>query len=92
MDALLFFQGPDIRLILTWGPSPPDLDSYVKFFDANGTEQCKLSWYNKACGDYATLDVDEKNVRKNKYISCSPDPTTNYATKNSSSIIILFFS
>ena len=80
---MLFFQGPDIRLILTWGPSPSDLDSYVKFFDASGTEQCKLYWNNKACGDYATLDVDETNVRKHYlYRSCSPNPTTNFETTN----------
>ena len=64
LDTFLLFQGPDIRLILTWGPSPSDLDSYVKFFDASGNEECKLYWNNKACGDYATLDVDETNVRK----------------------------
>lgn len=57
--------GPDIRLILTWGPSPSDLDSYVKFFDASGNEECKLYWNNKACGDYATLDVDETNGGNN---------------------------
>jgi len=57
--------GPDIRLILTWGPSPSDLDAQVKFFDSNGNEQCKLYWNNKACGDYATLDVDETNGGNN---------------------------
>jgi len=57
--------GPDIRLILTWGPSPSDLDAQVKFFDASGNEQCKLYWNNKKCGDYATLDVDETNGGNN---------------------------
>merc|ERR1711933_426682 len=63
--------GPDIRLILTWGPSPSDLDAQVKFFDSNGNEQCKLYWNNKACGDYATLDVDETNGGNN-----GPETTT----------------
>jgi hypothetical protein len=53
--------GPDLRLILTWGPQPSDLDSEVKFFDASGNEVCKLYWNNKHCEDYATLDVDETN-------------------------------
>merc|ERR1711997_1173278 len=57
--------GPDLRLILTWGPSPSDLDAQVKFFDASGNEQCKLYWNNKKCGDYATLDVDETNGGNN---------------------------
>jgi hypothetical protein len=53
--------GPDLRLILTWGPTPSDLDSEVKFFDASGNEVCKLYWNNKHCEDYASLDVDETN-------------------------------
>jgi len=57
--------GPDLRLILTWGPSPSDLDAQVKFFDASGNEQCKLYWNNKKCGDYASLDVDETNGGNN---------------------------
>ena len=52
----------DLRLILTWGPTPSDLDSEVKFFDASGNEVCKLYWNNKHCEDYASLDVDETNV------------------------------
>ena len=54
-----------MRLILTWGPTPSDLDSRVKFFDANGDEVCKLYWNNKKCDDYASLDVDVSNVRYN---------------------------
>ncbi len=55
-------QGPDLRLVLTWGPTPSDLDSRVVFFNDNGDEVCKLYWNNKKCDDYATLDVDETNV------------------------------
>merc|ERR1712077_97407 len=57
--------GPDLRLILTWGPSPSDLDSEVKFFDASGNEVCKLNWNNKHCEEYASLDVDETNGGNN---------------------------
>jgi len=53
--------GPDLRLVLTWGPTPSDLDSRVVFFNDNGDEVCKLYWNNKKCDDYATLDVDETN-------------------------------
>ena len=49
--------------MLTWGPNPSDLDSMVRFFDENGNEVCKLYYSNKNCGDYATLDVDETNVK-----------------------------
>ena len=56
------FQSQDIRLLLTWGHDPLDLDSHVKFFDANGNEVCELNWQNKNCDDYVTLDVDETNV------------------------------
>ena len=49
--------------MLTWGPNPSDLDSMVRFFDENGNEVCKLCYSNKNCGDYATLDVDETNVK-----------------------------
>ena len=56
------FQGPDVRLLLTWSHDPLDLDSRLKFFDANGDEVCELYWRNKNCDDYATLDVDETNV------------------------------
>ena len=38
---------PDMSLILTWGPSPSDLDAQVRFFDASGNEVCKLYWKNK---------------------------------------------
>ena len=55
-------QSPDIRLVLTWGPHPSDLDSMIRFFDENGNEVCKLYYPNKKCEDYATLDVDETNV------------------------------
>lgn len=48
--------------MLTWGPQPSDLDSRVKFFNSDGNEVCELAWNNKACDDYATLDVDETNV------------------------------
>jgi len=57
--------GPDLRLILTWGPSPSDLDAQVKFFDSDGNEECKLYWNNKKCGDYASLDVDNTNGGEN---------------------------
>ena len=56
------FQGPDVRLVLTWGHDPSDLDSHLKFFDANGNEVCELNWQNRNCDDYASLDVDETNV------------------------------
>jgi len=55
----------EMRLILTWGPTPSDLDSRVKFFDANGDETCKLYWNNKKCDDYASLDVDVSNGGNN---------------------------
>jgi len=51
----------EMRLILTWGPTPSDLDSRIKFFDASGDEICKLYWNNKKCDDYASLDVDVSN-------------------------------
>ena len=50
-----------MRLILTWGAKPSDLDVRVKFFDSNGNVLCKLFWNNRKCEDYATLDVDETN-------------------------------
>jgi len=57
--------GPDLRLVLTWGPQPSDLDSRVKFFNTNGDEVCKLYWNNKKCDEYASLDVDETNGGNN---------------------------
>ena len=48
--------------MMTWGHDPLDLDSHLKFFDANGNEVCELNWQNRDCDDYAKLDVDETNV------------------------------
>ena len=61
--------------MLTWGPNPSDLDSMVRFFDENGNEVCKLYYSNKNCEDYATLDVDETNV---KYFFCTEKFETKY--------------
>ena len=59
-----------MRLVMTWGSSPSDLDSHVRFFDANGNEQCHLFYGKRECDDqsgdgyeYATLDVDQQQVR-----------------------------
>ena len=52
-----------MRLVMTWGSSPSDLDSHVKFFDANGNEQCHLYYGKRECDNYATLDVDQTEVR-----------------------------
>ena len=60
-----------MRLVLTWGPSPSDLDSEVKFFDINGNVICRTYYADPvSCVDslgatYMHLDVDETNVRIN---------------------------
>ena len=67
-----------MRLVLTWGPNPSDLDSEVKFFDIDGNVICR-TYYGapSSCVDetgatYMHLDVDETNVRiffLNRYVS-----------------------
>jgi len=55
----------DMRLVMTWGSSPSDLDSHVRFFDANGNEQCHLYYGERECDNYATLDVDQQEGGNN---------------------------
>ena len=58
-----------MRLVLTWGPSPSDLDSEVKFFDIDGNLICR-PYYGSPSSciqpgtnvTYMHLDVDETNV------------------------------
>ena len=61
-----------MRLVLTWGPSPSDLDSEVKFFDIDGNLICRTYYGSpSSCVQpgtnvtYMHLDVDETNVSIN---------------------------
>ena len=57
-----------MRLVLTWGPNPSDLDSEVKFFDIDGNVICRTfygapsSCVDETGATYMHLDVDETNV------------------------------
>ena len=52
-----------MRLILSWGDKPNDLDAHVNFYDKDGNGKCSVYYKDthRKCGQYAELDVDHKD-------------------------------
>ena len=59
----MFFQSTQMRLILSWGDKPNDLDAHVNFYDKDGNGKCSVYYKDthRKCGNYAELDVDHKD-------------------------------
>ncbi len=80
MKGLNFALSPElesgeIRIVLTWGEEPRDLDSHLEGIDSNG-ESVDVSFEHKKSGNAAGLDIDDTS-------GFGPETTTIYDTGGS---------
>lgn len=63
-------ESGEIRIVLTWGEMPRDLDSHLVGTDSDG-ERVEVNFYNMKSGEAAALDIDDRS-------GSGPETTTIY--------------
>ncbi len=63
LEAITLVDAPEagsLRIVLTWGMAPEDLDSHLSGPESNG-ERFHMYFSNKNPNDYVSLDVDDQH-------------------------------